>query len=143
VNSDFIAWGTDGNKIYPMNQRPSSTLQKKVASKLYGGQDPMITKQALTYYIQAIDNTANKAGIAFSLFIETENDRYPVTPPNGGAITLPGKPPPDGPSKQIAMGQCDTDPIGSQLGFLLTSNSPDFDLLNVAIGYKNQAGWFG
>ena len=42
INSEFIAWGTDGNGVYPLFQTPSGSMQKVIQSRLWdapGGYD--------------------------------------------------------------------------------------------------------
>lgn len=132
VNSNLTAWGTDGTKLCPLLTRPSSSLQKKYSSKLYGAQDVMITKQAMMYYIQAIDRSAG-LGVTMNVTIDSENGSYlsEFTP------TFPGAPPPNGQSVQVYAAKA-PDAIGQELGFTITSMSPDFELLHAALGYINQ-----
>lgn len=132
VNSNLTAYGTDGTKIYPLLTRPSNTLLKTISSKLYGSQDVMITKQALMYYVQAIDRSVGNSGIVMNVTIDTENGSaaVPFNP------TLPGLPPPNGFSRQVYGGKT-PDVIGQELGITITSMSPDFELVHTAIGYKH------
>lgn len=130
VNSNLQAWGTDGAKLYPLLNRPSATLRKVISSKLYGAQDLMITKQALMYYVQAIDRSGS--GIQMSVSVDTENGSFPAS----NNPVLPGAPPPDGWSRQV-YGATAPDAVGQELGFTITSTSPDFELLHAALGYKN------
>lgn len=134
VNSNLAAWGTDGNKLYPMLTTPSPTLQKKLSSKLYGANDLMIQKQAMMYYIQALDRSVGNKGVTMQFTLDTENGGTPseFTP------TFPGPPPPDGFSRQVYGAKAPEVP-GQELGFTITSTSPDFELLHAALGYVNIA----
>lgn len=133
VNSNLMAWGTDGSKLYPMLNTPSPTLQKKISSKLYGAQDVMITKQAMMYYIQAIDRTPGR-GITMNVDIDTDNGSFR----SEFEPTFPGAPPPSGQSRQV-YGAKAPDAVGQELGFTITSMSPDFELVHAALGYVNSA----
>lgn len=132
VNSNLAAWGTDGSKLYPMLTTPSPTLQKKISSKLYGAQDVMIQKQAMMYYIQAVDRSTDSHGVTMQMFVDTENGGYL----SEFAPTFPGVPPPTGFSRQV-YGAKAPEVVGQELGFTLTSMSPDFEIQHAALGYVN------
>jgi len=128
VSSNLIAWGTDGNSLYPMFTTPS-TIEKKLATKLYGQEKFLVQEEAMGVYLQVQDLSANGAGITIaSLSVDAEHGVYPV--PNIPAIPTPSTPP-YYPIVSIGAG----DVIGDNLGLTLTSNSLDFTISYLGIGY--------
>ena len=51
VNSDLTAWGSDGKSIYPLFQTPNIALTKSLSTKLFGGNNPLVAKEAYTVMI--------------------------------------------------------------------------------------------
>lgn len=70
VSSQLNAWGTDGHKLYPLFNRPSSTLLKKGRTKLWNGDFYIINKQMLGVYQEAYDNSG--AGFTVSYTVDTD-----------------------------------------------------------------------
>jgi len=127
VNSNIIAWGTDGNALFPMFNTPS-TLQKKISSKLYGQDRFLIQKEAMGFYIQTQDLSTEGQGVALSsLTIDAEHGSYdvPLIP------SIPTAIPPFYPIISVGTG----DVIGDNLGFTLTSNSLDFSINFLGLSY--------
>ena len=63
VDSQNIAWGTDGTNIYQLFAQPSSTLLKRFSTKMYGGDALFILKDFLNIYLQAQDLSPGVVGI--------------------------------------------------------------------------------
>lgn len=137
ISSDLVAWGTDGQRLAPLLVTPSPTLQKKLVSKLYGGQTSFITKQPYFGWAQIQDQNIPASGVSLTVTWDTEALSSPAftsavqpapipTYPIIGIPVLPG-----------------ADVSGGQLGFTLTSNSPDFEVLNISLGYKDISALYG
>ena len=138
VNSNLTAWGTEGKSLFPLFNSPSSSLTKRLSTKLYGAQAGFIIKQALALYVEAADNTASGSGISFSTTIDTELGGFPT--PN--SVTFPSQPPVAPPQTPVFSMQSG-DAYGVNLGVTLTSTSPDFSLNNLILGYSDSDGLFG
>lgn len=127
INSDLIAWGSDGNSIYPMFDAPSNLITKKISSKLFGSQNQLIQKESMGLYLQVQDLSAGATGVSFnSITIDSETGSYPLPqiPTFGNAVP---------PYYQIAsVGSGDV--YGCNLGYTLTSTSLDFSLNNLSLG---------
>lgn len=137
IESDLIAWGTDGSKLAPLLVQPSATLQKRLVSKLYGGQMGFITKQPYFGWAQIQDQNVPAVGVNLTVTWDTEGLSSPQfssgvmpapipTYPIIGIPVLPG-----------------ADVSGGCLGFTLTTNSPDFEILNLSLGYKDISALYG
>lgn len=139
VNSTNTAWGTDGNSLYPLFSSPSSSLIKKLSTKLFGAQSGFILKEAMGLYVQAQDLTTTGTGIVFSAAtIDTELAQYKV--PN--TITFPAATPVT-PLPSPIFSTESGDVAGVNLGVTLASSSPDFSIKNLILGYTNIVGIFG
>lgn len=143
-NSNLESHGTNGEIVFLMFQTPSSTLQKKLQTKLWPGDSPLVAKQALRAYTQATDNSGG--GYNFSLTGDSETGSLALsagtntiefTNSSGGVIQF-----------QSAGGDIfwtvgastveysDNDSAGNFLGLTLTSSSEDFSVSLLAVGYK-------
>lgn len=134
IASNLIAWGTDGTKLVPLFNQPSTAIQKRLSSKFYGAQSPYAVKTAYAFYVQGQDLSTTQEGITMSVTIDT-NAPNPVSSDNLPEYDLPddltlnstgtisfAAPPPTLPMFSIGAGGIP----GVNLGFSLTSNSPDF-----------------
>ena len=138
LKSTLNAWGTDGGSLYPLFTTPSSSLSKKFATKLYGAQQGFVVKQALSLYFQAQDLSATGTGIVFNTTVDNELASFTI--PNG--VSLPAGTPTSPPiSPVVPIGSGDVQ--GVNLGVTVTSNSLDFSLNNLIIGYNAVVGLFG
>ncbi len=133
INSNLTAWGTDGTSLYPLFNTPSSSLQKKVATKLYGVNSPVIRRQAYTFAIMAQDLSTAQSGLTFNVNIDTNY----LNPETGSstyalpAITL-NAPQPTYPlytTSEVA------DVYGMNIGVTLSSTSADFTINFMGLGY--------
>lgn len=149
VNSNLTAWGTDGTKVYPLFQTPS-TLTKKISTKLYGGNEPFFIKMLHTVYIDAIDRSAAQTGIVFNSatvdsdglaipFVNSVSNSLQSCP--AGSYSWSFQPTFTSPyplGGMYATGRSPQVP-GVALGLTMTSQSTDFVLRNLTIGYIEYA----
>lgn len=127
VNSNLIAWGTDGNNLYRLFYAPSTLITKKLSSKLYGAQNQLIQKEAMGIYLQVQDLSPEGAGVAFgSITMDSETGTYdiPQIPTFGNSV------PPYYQIQSAGSG----DVFGTNLGYTLTSTSKDFTINTLSIG---------
>jgi hypothetical protein len=61
-DSVLYAWGTDGKALYPLFAAPSDTLQKRIDTKYYGANNPIVEKDVMGFYMQAQDQSG--AGVS-------------------------------------------------------------------------------
>jgi hypothetical protein len=141
VGSQYTAWGTEGSRIYPMFAQPSSGLQKRLATKQYGAESMFIQKQADSIYLQAQDKSVGLVGVSGTIQTSVSTIATLLSgaaPPliSGTYTTVLEQPAFESPDP--------TWPIwGSGLGGIaftsisieFSSNSPDFVLGNLVIGY--------
>jgi hypothetical protein len=77
IGSTLYAWGTDGTSIYPLFNQPSSSLTKRLDTKIYGGGNSNWVFKDIQYmYIQAQDQSAAQVGIEWNVDLITSG----VTP---------------------------------------------------------------
>jgi hypothetical protein len=150
VQSNITAWGTDGTSLYPLFNSPSSTLNKIISSKLWGGEKSFMVKMVHSLYIDAVDNSTSQGGIVFS-FASIDGDGLAV--PVANSVT-----------QQIMSAPTTTQSFGRSLTFLapyplgatygtaapqvpgmglgvnLISTSPDFVVRNITLGYIDYSG---
>ena len=138
VNSNLAAWGTDGTSLYPLINTPSVALQKRIVSKLYGGQTNYVTKEAKALIVTGDDHSENQSGFSFSANILTEAGGYPLP---ASAISLVNYQSPT-PICKVWMGPSG-DVGGSMLGFDFTTNALDEALYSISIGYTDVSSLYG
>lgn len=56
--SKFYAWGTDGTNLYPLFSTPSA-IPKRLDTKYYGANNPLVVKEVQRFYMQAQDQTTS------------------------------------------------------------------------------------
>lgn len=147
INSNLVAWGTDGIGVYPMMQTPSTGISKVWLTKLWGAQDPFLTKVARTLYVQAQNIGDPTRAPAFNVTIETEFARFPVAghpsiafPP--AIAQLPSY-------AERAVIECPllmlptNDIAGQQLGIAITSTDADFSVYNLMLAHEIESAIFG
>ena len=128
VTSNLLAWGTDGNSLYPMLNYPSALTTKKLSTKLYGQERFLIQDLALGVYVQYQDLSPGAQGVSLaSLTVDACHGSYPV--PN--IPVFPAGAPPYYPVVSIGSG----DIVGDNLGLTLTSNSLDFTLSYIGLSH--------
>lgn len=149
VGSSYFAFGSDGSKIYPLFAVPSKNLTKRFDTKQYGADKVYIQKQALGTWIQAQDNSLTQSGISGSFVtvasgIALQNN---VAPTDFNNIwTTNFRLQPNFQSAPPFWGVWATTMEGvafMTMGIRFTSNSPDFTLGNLVIGYKDVTAFYG
>lgn len=136
VSSNIKAWGTDGTSLFQLFFAPSTLIQKKMVTKLYGTQDSVIKKRAYTFMFQGQDQSSDLNGISLNVNIDT-NFTDPNTGLNSYPIPMPisfQAPVPTLPFVSTSSG----DIYAMNLGATITSNSEDFEVNFVALGYVNE-----
>src|SRR5271157_3487504 len=78
VNSNLTAWGSDGTSIYPLFQTPNTDLSKTISTKLFGGNNPLIAKEAYSVMLQSVNTGTFGAPVTFTLNLDTDGGQYPI-----------------------------------------------------------------
>ena len=78
VNSDLTAWGSDGKSLYPLFQTPNTALEKSISTKLFGGNNPIVAKEAYTVMIQSVNTGSFGAPVTFTIDLDTDGGQYPI-----------------------------------------------------------------
>lgn len=135
VNSNLIAYGTDGTNLFPMFATPSMTLNKRLVTKLYGSESQILVKEADMVVIQAQDLSSAQAGITFqTATIDNENGSYDL--PNQVTFKAPR-----GTNTMYSAKAAEVP--GCNVGMTLISNSPDFEINYLGVGHRNTSGIYG
>jgi len=149
IGSQYLAWGTDGSKLYPMFNTPSSNLTKRLDTKIYGTDRMFIQKQALSTWMQAQDNSPNQSGVSGTLSLAVSgiatltNQNAPALT-NGVYYTFNVQPSFQAPSSFWPLWGTSMGGIYfGAAGIRMSSNSPDFTLGNLVIGYTDVAAYYG
>lgn len=126
INSNLTSFGTDGKSLFPLFDTPSASLTKKLSTKLYGSDNPLVQKEAMGVYFQVQDKTGTGVSMT-TVDIDAEHGSYPIPsiasfPPNSRAPYYP----------IVSMGSGDVS--GVNLGVTITSNSLDFVLNSIGLG---------
>lgn len=139
VDSNIKAWGTDGSSLFPLFTVPSTNLDKTISTKLYGQQSAYIEKQAMGFYLQAQDLSTGRVGIVFDVAtLDNELNSYPFDNPVEFAAGSKASP------VSLPLFGCKTPDVpGYYLGVTLKSNSPDFAINDLVMGYIDLVGMFG
>ena len=129
VNSAYTAYGTDGKSLFPMFNTPSN-MNKRLSTKLFGGDTFPIVKTSDGMWFYAQDMTALQTGVTFDVTIDSEYGHFtsPVSP-----LTFPGP---------IAAGETG-DVYGAFLGMTINTTSQDFILKHLVLGYEKIWGGYG
>lgn len=156
VNSQFTAYGTDGSAIYPLFQTPSATLPKRLDTKYYGGDNPLMIKELYGVWMCAQDQSATLAGIDCDLELTLSGLALQNNP------AAPNMPNPSVPSVEtggtlsllVAQPQFQAPPpyfpvwgTGVNGSFMnaelkLTTTSPDFTLSHLMLGYTETLAFY-
>lgn len=142
------AWGNDGKNVFQLFALSSSTLTKKVVSKLYQGRSSLIEKTSKDVFgessdiagsgvilVGTIDSDTN-ASVQFSM---TANIFWVNS--SGGLITFVNN---SGQGIQFISSPSgvqgtSTNQAGTRLGMTLTSTSPDFKLIGMGQSYHENS----
>jgi len=135
VDSNLSAWGTEGTTLLPMFNSASSSLRKKISTKMYGADTQILLKQSQMVVLQATDNSLSQSGINLSKFtIDNEFGSYDM--PNQASIASPW------PKSAVYSAKAD-EVVGTNLGLTLESSSPDFTINFLGIGATNWSSVYG
>lgn len=152
VASQLFAWGTDGTSLYPLFAAPSADLTKRIDTKLFGANSPIVEKDLNGIYIQAQDQSVGQVGVDVSVSfalsgIAVQVDNFPSVP--SGVYTQANYPAPAG-QRYLLYEQPNfpADPPGwpvfgsgtgglpfMNIGARLSTTSPDFSLGNLLLAY--------
>ncbi len=147
INSDFLAWGTDGNALYPLFSAPSTTLTKRLDTKFYGMDTGIIIKDLVSVWLQGQDLSQSQVGInatidfiVSGLAIQSPEDMSVESGIYDVLFKQPSfpAPPPFWPVWGAGTGGLPFCTIGARL----TTTSPDFALSNLTLGYLPRASIF-
>lgn len=147
VNSQPLAWGTDGATLFPLFNKASASLAKILQTKLWSGDGFVVYKQVLRLYSQVVDNSGQ--GYTYSASIDTDqasavasitgNATFSWANNSGQAFTWKNnsnQPFTWGTPGNSIRGQ-DASATGLLLGITLNTTSMDFSLIAMGLGYKN------
>ena len=145
VGSVYTAYGTDGISLYPLFQKPSTNLIKRLDTKLYGGNQPFQIKDWAALYVVAQDKTTTGAGITMSVSavvsgLSQQAAYDPSTPDQVITDTVIMNQDVAFQSPAPYYATWSTGTVGLpfvNMGLRFTSNSPDFVLNHVVISYTN------
>lgn len=128
VASNLTAYGTDGSVIFPLFNRPSANISKRISTKLYGQQNFTIQKESMGIYLQVQDLSPLASGVAFSsITVDVEHGSYAVP----SIPTIGPSPPPY--YQVVSVGSGDV--TGVNLGLSMVSNSLDFTISMIGLGH--------
>jgi hypothetical protein len=85
VSSKFTTYGTDGSKLYPLFNAPSTALVKRLDTKYYGIDSPYLIKDLWSVGLVGQDLSANNAGYSgTATFVMSgpaqQSENYPSAP---------------------------------------------------------------
>lgn len=78
VNSNLTAWGSDGSSLYPLFQSPNTALTKSISTKLFGGNNPIVAKEAYTVMLQSVNTGSFGEPTTFTFSLDTDGGTYPI-----------------------------------------------------------------
>lgn len=156
VNSQFTAYGTDGNAIYPLFQAPSATLEKRLDTKYYGGDNPLMVKELYGVWMCGQDQSAGLAGIDCDLSLTLSGlalQNNPAAPnmPNqsvpsvetGGTLSLlVAQPEFQAPPPYFPVWGTGVNGSFMNAELKLTTTSPDIILSHLMIGYTETVAFY-
>ena len=146
INSVMTAWGTDGSKLYPLFQQPSTSLVKTVQSKLWDTPGYYFTKMASRLYGMVQYNVASTQPLTVTLDNGTVSTTTatPVTPPglmtwtnnSGATISWTGA---SGHALtwysggQAVFGPLAVSLSGPLLGLTVVTSAPDLSIMSLTL----------
>lgn len=151
IGANPQGWANDGRNVFRMFQTASSTLQKKIQTKLWSGSSWLIYKTAMDVYAEAtdlsgtgvtvngtIDSDINASvNFSFGQSLQFQNASLAnIQFQNNAAQNLNFISSPGGVQGASANA------AGLRLGMTLTSTSSDFSLVGFGLSY-NEESYFG
>lgn len=134
VEGDLNLYGRNGTDIVQLFTTPSATLEKVVATKLYGADTFGFLKLIHNVMLEGKDMSSDDAGVAIDIVVNTE------LPAPAASVTLDFQ---ADLSDTRVFSATAKDVRGRFLGLTLGSVSKDFALYNIAIGYTLEQGPIG
>ena len=128
VNSDLMAWGSDGKSIYPLFETPNTALTKSISTKLFGGNNPLVAKEAYTVMIQSVNTGSFGQPVTFTLSLDTDGGTFPI-----GTYTFSLSSNYEFGYPFFVTGQ--TNAVGIYLGISLSTNDADITLNYLGLTY--------
>src|SRR5581483_8108184 len=160
IESKFYAWGTDGAALYPLFSQPSASLTKRLDTKVYGADNPLMIKDFYGLWMSAQDFSTTLSGIDFTVSFDLSGlaiQSNPVAPRLGTASVPNVDADAGGATANLLYYQpnfASPPPYWSTFGtgtggapFVgleaeLTTTSPDFVLSHLVLGYVDQTAFF-
>ncbi len=148
IGSNYVAWGTDGNKLYPMFQTPSAGMAKRFETKYFGNDNLIIQKQLLGVWVQGQDNSSSQAGIGatikFSVSGVGDVPGANSSSPSGIYETTLNPVAFKAPTPFFPLwGSSITGTYCLMSGIKFNSTAPDFTLSNFLVGYLDVSSYYG
>ena len=141
ISSEYRAWGTDGSGLYQLFYSPSSTLPKRLDTKVYGADKMFIQKQALAVYMQATDNSSASSGVKAQILLSVsgialQNYFQPSLQSGTYNVSL-AQPDFQSPAPYYGFWGSSLEGVGFVMaGLRFSSTSPDFTLGHLLMGYS-------
>jgi hypothetical protein len=152
IGTTFSAFGTDGARIYPLFNKPSTAITKRLETKFYGGDKPMIVKALSGVWLTASDLSTGGVGVSGTLAAVVSGTPNAYAPPNAEVATIQNQlyvswnnqPNFKTPYPYFATWGTapQSDVAFTTIGLRFSSTSPDFVLANCVIGYTEEFAIF-
>jgi hypothetical protein len=153
IDSNPLAWATDGTRLFQLFEAPSRTLPKILQTKFFAAESSFIVEGSHSIYVSVENKMVGEKSITFSsTTVDAIGVAVPLSLPDwmtdevvtqGGSFEMSENPiafpvPPSGP---VTFGT-GTDPVvaGVGLGLTMTTVAPDFELVNLQLGYRDVVG---
>lgn len=153
INSDPVAYGTDGTHLMPLFSAPSASLAKTLQTKYFGGEAAFMVEASYAIYLTVQNMAAGQTTLTFSsTTVDAIGLATPVNLPDwmagevaegGGSFQMAANPIafPVPPSALINFGTATDPPVaGSALGLTMITSAPDYELANLQLGYIDVHG---
>jgi hypothetical protein len=130
INSVFTAWGTDGTRLYPLFQTPTSGFTKTVQSRLWDEPGGYLLQKTPTRF-WALAQYYSTVSTNLTVNFDNEQNAYPYAAPTGSArVTITG---PSGAGYFVtplqAVGQA-----GVLAGMTIQTTAADMALISAMLG---------
>jgi hypothetical protein len=148
LNSDPLAWGTDGASLMQLFLAPSNQLPKTLQTKYFAADSAFLMEGSYAIYVTAQTKTAQATTLSYSTVtldtigsaqslslppwmqgeVPTQGGSYPMAIPIAFNLPASGNP--------VTFGTATDPPVaGSGIGLTMVTSVPDYELVNLQIGY--------
>jgi hypothetical protein len=134
VEGDLNLFGRNDNDIVQLFTTPSATLEKVIATKLYGADTFGFLKLIQNVMLEGKDMSSDSSGVAIDIVVNTE------LPAPAASVTLDFQA--DLSDTRVFTATA-KDVRGRFLGLTLGSTSKDFAINGISIGYTLEQGPIG